>query len=71
MTNSVVIFGSLHVERMNTDPYFSLCRKRKSKWLKYIRIIHNTINLIAEKLEKRHKSIGIGDNFLIEHEQLS
>lgn len=56
---------------MNTDPYFSLCRKRKSKWLKYIRIIHNTINLIAEKLEKRHKSIGIGDNFLIEHEQLS
>jgi hypothetical protein len=56
---------------LKMDPYLSLCRKLKSKWIKHIRTKHNTINLIAEKLEKSHESIVIRDNFLIEHEQLS
>jgi hypothetical protein len=34
---------------MNTKPYLSLCRKLKSKWIIYIRIKHNTLNVIAEE----------------------
>ena len=54
---------------MNTDPYLLLLRKFKSTWINYIKIKHDPINLIAEKLEKRDEYIGIGNNFLTEHEQ--
>lgn len=34
-------------------------------------LLYNIINPIEEKLEKTHEEIGIGHNFLTEHEQLS
>jgi hypothetical protein len=49
---------------MKIYPYFSLCTKLKSKWIKDINIIPDTLNLIEEKLGKSLELIGIGEIFL-------
>ena len=43
---------------MKIDPYFSPCTKLKSKWIKYLNIKLDTLNLIEEKVEKSLELIG-------------
>ena len=48
---------------MKIYPYFSLCTKLKSKWIKDINIKPNTLNLIEEKVGKSFELISTGGNF--------
>ena len=48
--------------RMQIDPYLSPCTKLKSKWIKYLNIKPETLNLIEEKVENNLECTR--DNFL-------
>ena len=50
--------------KMIIDPYLSPCTKLKSKWIKYLNIKPNTLNLIQEKVGKSLELIDTGGNFL-------
>jgi hypothetical protein len=50
--------------RMKIDPYLSPCTKLKSKWIKELNIIPDTLNLIEEKVGKSLELIVTGGNFL-------
>jgi len=49
---------------MLIDPFFSPCRKLKSKWIKDLHSKPDTLKLIEEKVGKSLKHIGTGENFL-------
>jgi hypothetical protein len=49
---------------MKIDPYLSPCTKLKSKWIKELNIIPDTLNLIEEKVGKSLELIVTGGNFL-------
>jgi len=49
---------------MLINPFLSHCTKFKSKWIKNLHIKPDTFNLIEEKVEKRLKHMGTGENFL-------
>jgi hypothetical protein len=49
---------------MKIDPYLSPCTKLKSKWIKNLNIISDTLNLIEEKVGNSLEFIGTGGNFL-------
>jgi hypothetical protein len=46
---------------MKIDPYFSPCTKLKSKWIKYLNIKPNTLNLIEDNVEKSFELMGMGE----------
>ena len=48
--------------RLQIDPYLSPCTKLKSKWIKYLNIKPETLNLIEEKVENNLECTR--DNFL-------
>jgi hypothetical protein len=50
--------------RVQIDPYLSLCRKLKSKWIKDLSRKLHTLNLMEEKVGNSLECIGTGDNFL-------
>jgi hypothetical protein len=47
---------------MQIDPFLSPCTKLKSKWIKDVYIIPDTMNLIEEKVGKNLENIGTGEN---------
>ena len=49
---------------MQTDPFLSPCTKLKSKWIKDLHRKSDTLNLIAEKVEKILEHMGTGEDFL-------
>jgi hypothetical protein len=49
---------------MKIDPYLSSCTKLKSKWIKYLNIKPDTLNLIEEMVGKNFELIDSGGNFL-------
>ena len=49
---------------MQIDPFLSPCTKLKSKWIKDVYIIPDTMNLIEEKVGESLKHMGTGENFL-------
>jgi hypothetical protein len=49
---------------MQINPFFSPCRKLKSKWIKDLHIKPDTVKLIEEKLGKNLKYMGTGEKFL-------
>jgi hypothetical protein len=49
---------------MKIDTYLSPCTKLKSKWIKNLNIISDTLNLIEEKVGKSLGLICTGENFL-------
>jgi hypothetical protein len=49
---------------MQIDPFLSLCTKLKSKWIKELYINPDTLNPIAENVEKGLEHISTGENFL-------
>jgi hypothetical protein len=51
-------------KRIQIDPYLSSCTKLKFKWIKYLNINLNTLNLIQEKMGNNLECMGTGDNFL-------
>jgi hypothetical protein len=50
--------------RMKIDPYLSPFTKLKSKWINYLNIKPDALNLIEEKVGKSLELIGTGGNFL-------
>ena len=49
---------------------FIAVKKLKSIWIKYIKIKHDPLNLIyCRETGEEGEYIGIGNNFLTEHEQ--
>jgi hypothetical protein len=50
--------------RMQIDPFLSPCTKLKSKWIKDLHIIPETLKLMEEKVGKSLKDMGRGENFL-------
>jgi hypothetical protein len=46
-----------------TDPYLSSCTKLKSKWIKDLNIIPDTLNLTEQKFRNTIESISMGDKF--------
>jgi hypothetical protein len=49
---------------MKIDPYLSLCIKLKSTWIEDLYIKPDTLNLIEEKVVKKLKHMGTGNNFM-------
>jgi hypothetical protein len=49
---------------MRIDPFLSPCIKVKSKWIQELHIKPETLKLIEEKVGKRLKDMGTGENFL-------
>ena len=49
---------------MKINPYLSHCTKLKSKWIKYLHIKPDTLNLIEEKVGKSLELTGTRGNFL-------
>jgi hypothetical protein len=49
---------------MKIDPYLSPCTKLKSKWIKDLNRILDTLNLIEEKVGEHLELIGTRGNFL-------
>jgi hypothetical protein len=47
---------------MKIDSYLSLCKKLKSKRIKYLNIKPDTLNLIGDKVGKSLELIGTGGN---------
>ena len=48
---------------MRIDPFFSLCTKVKSKWIKELCIKPETLKLIEEKVGKSLEDMGKGEKF--------
>ena len=63
LTNGARLTGCWHVEECN-NPYLSFCTKLNSKWIKYINIKSDTLNMIEEKVGNSLEHTGKGDNFL-------
>jgi hypothetical protein len=49
---------------MQVDSFLSPCTKLKSKWIKELHIIPDTLKLIEEKVGKSLKHSGTGEIFL-------
>jgi hypothetical protein len=49
---------------MQIDPFLSLCRKRKSNWIKDLHINPETLKFIEEKVGKSLQDMGTGERFL-------
>jgi hypothetical protein len=49
---------------MKIAPFWSPCTKLKFKWIKYLNIKPDTLNLVEEKVEKSLELLGMGRNFL-------
>ena len=47
---------------MQIDPFFSLCTKLKSKWIKDLK--PETLKLIEEKMGESLEDMGTGEKFL-------
>lgn len=70
MTNGAGLIGSLHVEECIQIHIYCCEKKLKSIWIKYIKIKHDPLNLIyCRETGEEGEYIGIGNNFLTEHEQ--
>jgi hypothetical protein len=63
-TNSAHLTGDLHAEGCKLIHFLSPCTKLKSKWIKYVHIKQDMLNLIEEKVGKSLKHIGTGEIFL-------
>jgi hypothetical protein len=63
LTNGARLTGCWHVEECN-NPYLSFCTKLNSKWIKYINIKSDTLNMIEEKVGNSLECINPGDNLL-------
>jgi hypothetical protein len=50
--------------KIKIEPYFSPCTKLKSKWIKFLNIKPDTLNVIEEKLGKSLELIGTEGHFL-------
>jgi hypothetical protein len=50
--------------RMQVDSFLSPCAKLKSKWIKELHIIPDTLKLIEEKVGKSLEYMGTGEKFL-------
>ena len=46
--------------RMKIDPFLSLCKKLKSKWIKDLHIRPKTLKFIEEKVGKSLEDMGTG-----------
>jgi hypothetical protein len=64
-TNGAGTTGGNHIEECElTDPFLSPCTKLKSKWIKELHIISETLKLREEKVGKSLKDMGTGEKFL-------
>jgi hypothetical protein len=49
---------------MRIHPFLSPCTKLKSKWIKELHVIPETLKLIEEKVKKSLEDMGTGEKFL-------
>jgi hypothetical protein len=54
----------LSCRRVRIDPFLSPCTKAKSKWVKELHLIPETVKIIEEKVGKSLEDMGTGEQFL-------